>query len=124
AAAARPVLAHGLRARNWRVDVVEAYRTVAARPSAQALTAAIEADAIAFTSSSTVTAWIDIAGRDALPGVVACIGPVTAATAAEHGVAVTVVAAEHTVAGLVDALVAALSPGNSVSPGTPPRALP
>ena len=39
---------------------------------------------------------------------VACIGPVTAATAAEHGVPVTVVATEHTVDGLVEALVSAL----------------
>jgi uroporphyrinogen-III synthase len=43
-----------------------------------------------------------------LPPVVACIGPVTAATAAEHGVPVTVVAAQHTVDGLVEALVGAL----------------
>jgi uroporphyrinogen-III synthase len=41
--------------------------------------------------------------------VVACIGPVTAATAAEHGLPVTVVAAEHTVEGLVAALVAAFT---------------
>jgi uroporphyrinogen-III synthase len=90
--------------------VVDAYRTVAARPSPDALAAAAKADAIAFTSSSTVTSWLALAGPDALPSVVACIGPVTAATAAEHGVAVTVVAAEHTVDGLVAALVAALGP--------------
>jgi uroporphyrinogen-III synthase/uroporphyrinogen III methyltransferase/synthase len=100
------------------VDAVEAYRTVPARPSAEALAAAAKADAIAFTSSSTVTAWIDAAGPASTPPVVACIGPVTAATAAEHGLAVTVVASEHTVAGLVDAVVAALGP-SPVSPGTP-----
>ncbi|MDQ6724950.1 MAG: uroporphyrinogen-III C-methyltransferase [Actinomycetota bacterium] len=110
AAAARAVVADGLRASGWQVDVVEAYRTVAARPPAEALAAAAKADAIAFTSSSTVTSWLDMAGPDALPPVVACIGPVTAATAAEHGVPVTVVATEHTVAGLVDALVSALRP--------------
>ena len=109
AAAARPVLAEGLRAKGWQVDVAEAYCTVAAQPSQEALAAAAKADAIAFTSSSTVTSFLDLAGRDALPPVVACIGPVTAATAVEHGVAVTVVAAEHTVGGLVDALVDALS---------------
>jgi len=37
---------------------------------------------------------------------VACIGPVTAATARERGLAVDIEAAEHNVAGLVDALVA------------------
>ncbi len=108
AASARTVLAEGLRARGWLVDVAEAYRTVPARPSAEALAAAARADAIAFTSSSTVTAWLAVAGAGALPPVVACIGPVTAATAADHGVAVTTVAAEHTVEGLVAALVAAL----------------
>jgi uroporphyrinogen III methyltransferase/synthase len=110
AAAARAVLAEGLAARGWDVDVVEAYRTVAARPTPDAVAAAPKADAIAFTSSSTVTSWLDLVGPDAVPPVVACIGPVTAATAAAHGVAVTVVAAEHTVDGLVAALVAALTP--------------
>ena len=112
AAAARPVLTEGLGAKGWKVDVVEAYRTVPARPSDDALAAAAKADAIAFTSSSTVTSWLAMTGADALPPVVACIGPVTAATAAEHGVPVTVVAGEHTVEGLVDALVAALRPGS------------
>ncbi|HEX2119719.1 MAG TPA: uroporphyrinogen-III C-methyltransferase [Acidimicrobiales bacterium] len=109
AAAARPVLAEGLRAKGWEVHVAEAYRTVAARPSDEALAAAAKADAIAFTSSSTVTSWLDLAGAAALPPVVACIGPVTAATAAEHSLPVTVVAEEHTVDGLVAALVTALS---------------
>jgi len=106
AAAARPVLADGLRAKGWGVDVVEAYRTVAARPTDDALAAGAKADAIAFTSSSTVTSWLALGAT--LPPVVACIGPVTAATAAEHGVPVTVVATEHTVDGLVEALVGAL----------------
>jgi len=108
AADARPVLAEGLRAKGWQVEVAEAYRTVTATPSEGALAAAVKADAIAFTSSSTVTSWLALAGAGALPQIVACIGPVTAATAAEHGVPVTVVATEHTVDGLVDALVAAL----------------
>jgi uroporphyrinogen III methyltransferase/synthase len=112
AAGARPVLAEGLRAKGWEVDVVEAYRTVAADPPApDVLAAARAADAIAFTSSSTVTRYLELAGPDAVPPVVACIGPVTAATAEEAGLDVTVVAREHTVAGLVDALVAVLGDG-------------
>ena len=107
AAAARPVLAAGLRAKGWTVDVVEAYRTLPARPTDDALAAAAKADAIAFTSSSTVTSWLALGATT--PPVVACIGPVTAATATDHGVPVTMVATEHTVDGLVDALVAALS---------------
>jgi uroporphyrinogen III methyltransferase / synthase len=105
AAAARPVVADGLRAKGWEVDVVEAYRTVPARPSPEALAAAAKADAIAFTSSSTVTSWLALDAP--LPPIVACIGPVTAATAAENGVAVSVVAAEHTLDGLAAALAAA-----------------
>jgi uroporphyrinogen III methyltransferase/synthase len=108
AAGARPVLADGLRARGWLVDVVEAYRTVTARPTDEALASAAKADAVAFTSSSTVTSWLALAGAERLPPVVACIGPVTAATAAEHGVPVTVVATEHNVDGLVDALLSVL----------------
>jgi uroporphyrinogen III methyltransferase / synthase len=50
---------------------------------------------------------------------VACIGPVTAATARAAGLRVGVVATTYTLAGLVDALRAALSPrpGPAVTSG-------
>jgi len=105
AAAARPVLAAGLTAKGWRVDAVEAYRTRPATPAPDALAAAGKADAIAFTSSSTVENWLEVAGPESTPAIVACIGPVTAETAARHGLPVAVVAADHTVEGLVTALV-------------------
>jgi uroporphyrinogen III methyltransferase/synthase len=105
AAAARPVLAAGLEAKGWDVDAVEAYRTRPATPSPDALAAAAKADAIAFTSSSTVENWLAATGPASTPPVVACIGPVTAETAARHGLAVAAVAADHTVDGLVAALV-------------------
>ena len=60
---------------------------------------------ITFTSSSTVTNFLDAAGADALPPVVAAIGPVTAATARDAGIAVDIVASEHSIDGLVDAIV-------------------
>ena len=101
---ARDVLAVGLRAKGWAVEVVEAYRTERAQPSPAALAAAAEADAVTFTSSSTVTNYLAIAGADAVPPVVACIGPITAATARDAGLDVTVDAEVHTVEGLVDAL--------------------
>ncbi|MEO7836705.1 MAG: uroporphyrinogen-III C-methyltransferase [Acidimicrobiales bacterium] len=104
AAVARDVLPEGLRAAGYEVDVVEAYRTERGAPSPAALAEAAGADAIAFTSSSTVAEFLEVAGRGAVPAVVACIGPVTAATAREHGLDVTVVADVHTSAGLVDAL--------------------
>ncbi|MGI9119529.1 MAG: uroporphyrinogen-III C-methyltransferase [Acidimicrobiales bacterium] len=108
AATAREVLPEGLRAAGWEVDVVEAYRTRAGSPSPAALRAAADADAITFTSSSTVTGFLDVAGRHALPPLVACIGPVTAATARKHGITVELEAEVHTIDGLVEALAAAL----------------
>ncbi|MDP8937525.1 MAG: uroporphyrinogen-III C-methyltransferase [Actinomycetota bacterium] len=105
AAAARPVLTQGLAAKGWDVHAVEAYRTGPASPSADDLAAAAKADAIAFTSSSTVENWLAAAGPGSTPPVVACIGPVTAGTATRLGLPVTVVAADHSVDGLVAALV-------------------
>ena len=109
AADARAVVADGLRAKGWEVDVVVAYRTERTAPDAAALAAARTADAVTFTSSSTVRHYVEVVGVDAVPAVVACIGPITAATAEQLGLRVDVVAEVSTVDGLVDALVAALS---------------
>lgn len=106
AAVARDVLPDGLRAAGWEVDVVEAYRTVPVEPTVAERDAVAAADAITFTSSSTVTNFVDAFGLDALPPLVACIGPVTAATARELGIEPSVEATEHTIDGLVEALVA------------------
>jgi uroporphyrinogen III methyltransferase/synthase len=104
AAVARDVLPDGLRSSGWVVDVVEAYRTERTAPPAAVLEAARTADAVTFTSSSTVTNYLEVAGTDAVPSIVACIGPVTAETARSAGLAVTIEAEVHTVEGLVDAL--------------------
>jgi uroporphyrinogen III methyltransferase/synthase len=106
---AQPVLRDGLAAKGWEVDVVAAYRTVAAPgldPST--LASAREADAVAFTSSSTVECFVAAAGLDGVPPVVVCIGPSTAASARSLGVEVAAVADPHTLDGLVDAVVAAI----------------
>jgi uroporphyrinogen III methyltransferase/synthase len=108
AAVARDALPEGLSAKGWTVAVVEAYRTARAQPSPAALAAARRADAVTFTSSSTVTNYLEVAGEGPHPPVVACIGPVTADTARAAGLPVTVEAAEHTIDGLVRALVDAL----------------
>jgi uroporphyrinogen III methyltransferase/synthase len=108
AAVARDVLPDGLRGLGWDVDVVDAYRTRSGHPGDAALTSAGQADAITFTSSSTVTNYLDVAGMERVPPIVACIGPVTAATARDHGLDVTVEASEHTIDGLVDALMSVL----------------
>jgi uroporphyrinogen III methyltransferase/synthase len=104
AAGARDVLPDGLRERGWQVDVVEAYRTTGAALPPPVVDEVAAADAVTFTSSSTVRAFIDAVGAGAVPPVVACIGPVTASTACESGLEVTVVAEVHTIRGLLDAL--------------------
>jgi uroporphyrinogen III methyltransferase/synthase len=105
---ARDALPDGLRAAGWAVDVVAAYRTVPVEVPPALRDAARDADAITFASSGTVKAYLDSAGRDAVPGFVVCIGPVTAATARAAGLRVDAEAAEHTLDGLVEALVKGL----------------
>jgi uroporphyrinogen III methyltransferase/synthase len=110
AAVARDVLPEGLAARGWAVDVVPAYRTVPVIPGPGVRDAIAAADAVTFTSSSTVTNLCDALGPGAeLPPVVVSIGPVTSATARRRGVEVTAEADPHTIDGLVDALVRALA---------------
>ena len=103
------MLPAGLRAKGWQVEVVEAYRTEPARPDPAALAAAAGADAITFTSSSTVTNYLAVAGHGSVPPFVACIGPVTADTARAAGLQVDVVADEHSIEGLVAALLEGLA---------------
>ena len=104
AAIADDALASGLAAKGWSVDVVEAYRTVPAAPAPDVVAAAAKADAVAFTSSSTVDNYVDAVGTSGAPPVVACIGPATAAAARRRGLDVSVVADEQSVDGLVAAI--------------------
>jgi uroporphyrinogen III methyltransferase / synthase len=109
AAVAREVLPEGLASRGWEVEVVEAYRTQPAALDEAMLAAVAEADAVTFTSSSTVANFCDVVGRGGVPPVVASIGPVTSATARERGLEVTTEADPHTIEGLVAALLDALA---------------
>ena len=84
--------------------MVEAYRTELARPPADALAAAVAADAVTFASASSVRNYLEVAGLQAVPPVVACIGPVTAAAAREAGLDVDVVPEEHTMRALAQAV--------------------
>jgi uroporphyrinogen III methyltransferase/synthase len=106
AAVARDVLPAGLAKVGWSVDVVDAYRTRAVPLDERQAAALAEAEIVTFTSSSTVTNLLAAAGGHPLPPVVAAIGPVTAATARDHGLAVDVEAEVHTIDGLLDALLA------------------
>ena len=104
AAVARDVLPAALGRKGYVVEVAEAYRTVRP-PLADDVVASVSgADAVTFTSSSTVTGWLETFGAERLPPVVACIGPVTAATARAAGIEVSLQAEQHTIAGLVQAL--------------------
>jgi len=110
AAVARDVAPAELSSRGARVDVVEAYRTVvpedARARAAEIFQGETKPDWILFTSSSTVSNFVDAAGAAALDGVrVASIGPVTTATARRHGIEVAAEAASFTLDGLIEATI-------------------
>jgi uroporphyrinogen III methyltransferase / synthase len=107
AAVARDLVPAELRRRGAIVDVVEAYRTCVPENAAEygRQVMARRPDWITFTSSSTVTNFLEVAGKDALAAVrIASIGPVTSRTAREHGLKVDIEARPHTIDGLVTAL--------------------
>lgn len=113
AAETRDLLVAELERLGAAVSEVPAYRTVGVREGAQALQRALEAravDVVTFTSSSTVR---NFAGMFAegdyhalLTGVsVACIGPITAGTAAELGLRTHIVPTEFTIPALARAII-------------------
>ena len=105
AAEARDVLLDALRERGARVDVLPLYETVAEQLDADARTAALEADYITFTSSSTVTYFLDAAGGPPGPDTrIVSIGPVTTATLREHGLEPHVEARRHDIEGVISAI--------------------
>jgi uroporphyrinogen III methyltransferase/synthase len=112
AAEGRDVIPVGLRDAGAEVDEVAVYRNVRPESSAGEFREALgegKADAITFTSASTVKNFAglfpegDAAGL--LEGVaVACIGPVTAAAAEELGIAPDVMPKDYTIPALTRAL--------------------
>ena len=106
AAQARDVLPDGLAERGAAVDVVALYDTVSEELGSEVLEAVEGADYVTFTSSSTVTRFLEAAGGVPNGARVVSIGPVTSATARERGLDVHVEAARHDVDGVVEALVA------------------
>jgi uroporphyrinogen III methyltransferase / synthase len=108
AAEARDVLPDALRARGAEVDVVALYDTVREPLPDDKLQQVANADYVTFTSSSTVRFLTDALAGGGLPTDVrvVSIGPITTATAREHGLTVHVEAERHDVGGLVDALIA------------------
>jgi uroporphyrinogen III methyltransferase/synthase len=124
---ARELLPDELRARGARVDVVSVYRTIL--PSGddkewRRQLAEGQVHAVTFTSSSTVRNFVALLGgvdgaKASLQGVaIACIGPITARTVEEHGLAVAIMPAENTVPALVEAIVHYYGSREQVATGT------
>jgi uroporphyrinogen III methyltransferase/synthase len=112
AAVARDYLPKALEEAGARVDVVPAYRTVVPENLDRGRLAAMlsgSADCIAFTSSSTVRNLAQLFDTtdlsENLRGVsVACIGDITAATAAEFGLEVDIQPSQFTIPALSHAI--------------------
>ncbi|GCE49512.1 uroporphyrinogen III methyltransferase/synthase [Thermosporothrix hazakensis] len=119
AAEAREVLITELREAGAIVDVVAAYFTVPVTGNAAESQAVFQMlqtrqlDLLTFTSSSTVrnfVHWLNTCTAQGLQQpdlsqvAIACIGPITAQTARELGLHVTIEAQEFTIPGLVEAI--------------------
>jgi uroporphyrinogen-III synthase len=98
---ARSVLPDGLRAAGAQVLVAPVYKTVAPPPPPLPLEGAAP-PCLLFTSSSTVSNWVE---HQAPPWPCYCIGPITAETARSHGLEVLGVADPYTIEGLLELLV-------------------
>jgi uroporphyrinogen III methyltransferase/synthase len=109
AALARDVLPEGLKNLGAEVTVVSAYQTLPAEAEKSFLEGKLdrgEVDCLTFTSSSTVIHFLALFSRREILSrlksvVIACIGPITAQTARDNGLTVSVTAEEFTIPGLV-----------------------
>lgn len=109
---AREILPVSLRDMGASVDEVFLYESVVPHTFSQAEWQAIcpdELDYITFTSSSTVSNFVEMIGKEQVAAVnrqvkIACIGPITADTARENGFEIHVQAKEFTINGLVEAI--------------------
>ncbi|MBH0189489.1 MAG: uroporphyrinogen-III C-methyltransferase [Nitrospira sp.] len=111
---ARELLPDDVRARGAHVDVVTVYRTITPSEDRAEWCRQLsdrQIHVVTFTSSSTVRNFVTMLGgvervRPLLQSVlVACIGPITARTAEEFGLTVSIVPEENTIPALVDAIV-------------------
>jgi uroporphyrinogen III methyltransferase/synthase len=112
----RDVMQNVWRAAGAQVTLAPAYRTVPDHSDAEIVREKIgggEVDWITFTSSSTVTNFVEAIGMEVLRAArasfrVACIGPITEKTARENDLAPDVVAPEASVESLVESLIFAV----------------
>jgi uroporphyrinogen III methyltransferase/synthase len=121
ASVARDYLPNALEQAGARVDVVPAYRTALPETLDRGRVAAMlsgSADCIAFTSSSTVKNLARLFDTQDLSKplagvVIACIGDITAATAADYGLKVEVQPSQFTIPALAQAIAAHFSSGGN-----------
>lgn len=121
---ATDVLVDGLIELGWDVEDVVAYRTVRAAPPSPEIRDMIKTggfDAVCFTSSSTVKNLVGIAGKPHARTIIACIGPMAAQAAREHGLRVDVMPEAAGVPELVDALAAHVADLRAKGQLPPPR---
>ena len=107
---AADVLLDELVAAGHDVTAVTAYRTRLRHPTGDEQRTVQTADAVLFASGSAALSWADVFGTDVvtrLPPIVAAIGPTTADAARNSGLKVTHVAADHSLAGLIEVVVEA-----------------
>lgn len=106
---AREILPETLRRLGATVDLIPVYDTIVPPNSAQELKRALETreiDLITFTSSSTVSNFLKIAGDAEGLSELDCgaIGPITAETAERNGLHVVVTPREFTIPAFVEAI--------------------
>ena len=97
------VVGSTLELRGWNVTAVAAYQTRWVSPDADVLSRALAADALVLASGSAARSWVHSAGTRTPPIVVA-IGQSTATVSDLVGIRVTAVAAEPTLACVLDTL--------------------
>jgi uroporphyrinogen III methyltransferase/synthase len=112
AAAAREVLAVMLREAGARVEEIASYDTVRAQTDssqARQLLSDGKVDLVTFTSSSTVSNFVDLLGDEAVSLLqrsrIGCIGPITADTVRTLGLDVDIQPSQYTIAAFTEAII-------------------
>lgn len=111
---ARDILPETLR--NWgaHVNDIPLYQAIHGEQPREEILQQLwngKVDYVTFTSSSTVHNFVTIVGKENIARInrntrVACIGPVTADTARDHGIHTDVLASQYTIDGLLNAIIA------------------
>jgi uroporphyrinogen III methyltransferase / synthase len=109
---ARDILPDTLREQGAHVDVVPAYETVIPKERSGEVADLFrkgEIDCVTFTSSSTVSNFFSLFEKDEIlpllqKVLIACIGPITAKTAEDHGLKIDIMPQKYTIPDLVQAL--------------------